>query len=86
MEKKGKIKLPSYFVRFGVPSSLDLFIKNKEAMEKRIKTKSTAALSPKQKKAVGFVMECISKVAPNFSSIYGYKINILEIMENFLQY
>ena len=70
-EKKGKIKLPSYFVRFGVPSSLDLFIKNKEAMEKRIKTKSTAALSPKQKKAVGFVMECISKVAPNFSSIYN---------------
>ncbi len=71
LEKKGKIKVPSYFVRFGVTSSLEMFIKNKEALEKRIRTKKTAALSPKQKKAVNYAMECISKVAPNFSSLYN---------------
>ena len=70
-EKKGIIKLPSYFVRFGVSSSLELFIKNKEALEKRIKTKKTAALNLKQKKAVDYAMECINKVAPNFSSLYN---------------
>ena len=63
--------MPSYFVRFGVSSSLELFIKNKEALEKRIKTKKTAALNPKQKKAVDYAMECINKVAPNFSSLYN---------------
>ena len=43
----------------------------REALEKRIRTKKTAALSPKQKKAVNYAMECISKVAPNFSSLYN---------------
>ena len=69
--KKGKIKLPSYFVRFGVSSSLEMFIKNKEALEKRIRTKKTASLNPKQKKAVNYAIECISKVAPSFSSLYN---------------
>ena len=68
---KGKIKLPSYFVRFGVTSSLEMFIKNKEALEKRIRTKKTASLNPKQKKAVNYAIECISKVAPSFSSLYN---------------
>ena len=36
-EKKGRIKLPAYFVRFGVVSSLELFVKNREAMEKEEK-------------------------------------------------
>ena len=27
-EKQGRCKLPSYFVRFGVPSSLEIFVKN----------------------------------------------------------
>ena len=71
LEKKGKIKLPSYFVRFGVISSLEMFVKNKESLEKRIRTKKTAPLNPKQKKAVNYAMECISKVAPNFSSLYN---------------
>jgi len=48
-----------------------MFIKNREALEKRIRTKKTAALNPKQKKAVNYAMECISKVAPNFSSLYN---------------
>ena len=34
-EKKGRIKLPAYFVRFGVVSSLELFVKNKENLEKK---------------------------------------------------
>jgi len=68
--KQGRIKLPGYFVRFGVPSSLELFVKNKEALEKRIKTKKTGKLNPKQKKALNFAMECITKVAPKFSSLY----------------
>ena len=71
LEKKGKIKLPSYFVRFGVISSLEMFIKNKEALEKRIRTKKTATLNTKQKKAVNYAIECISKVAPSFSSLYN---------------
>ena len=71
IEKKGKVKLPSYFVRFGVISSLEMFVKNREALEKRIRTKKTAPLNPKQKKAVNYAMECISKVAPNFSSLYN---------------
>ena len=44
-KKKGRIKLPAYFARFGVISSLQLFIKNKEAMEKiPLKGDSTAEL------------------------------------------
>ena len=69
-KKQGRIKLPSYFVRFGVPSSLEIFVKNKEALEKRIKTKKTGKLNPKQKKALNFAMECITKVAPKFASLY----------------
>ena len=69
-EKQGRCKLPSYFVRFGVLSSLEVFVKNKEALEKRLKTKKTGALNPKQKKALNFAMECITKVAPGFSSLY----------------
>ena len=69
-EKKGRIKLPAYFVRFGVVSSLELFVKNKENLEKRLKTKKTGSLNPKQKKAVNYAMECIKKVSPAFSSLY----------------
>jgi hypothetical protein len=69
-EKQGRCKLPSYFVRFGVLSSLEVFVKNKEALEKRLKTKKTGALNLKQKKALNFAMECITKVAPGFSSLY----------------
>lgn len=69
-EKKGLIKLPSYFVRFGVPSSLEVFVKNKENLEKRLKTKKTGVLTPKQRKAVNFTMDCITKVSPGFSSLY----------------
>ena len=38
-------------MRFGVPSSLELFVKNKEAMEKRRKSDQTASLTKKQRKA-----------------------------------
>ena len=70
-EKKGRIKLPSYFVRFGVPSSLELFVKNKKAMEKRRKSDQTASLSKKQRKAVDYALSCVEKVAPAFSGLYS---------------
>ena len=70
-KKKGRIKLPAYFARFGVISSLQLFIKNKEAMERRIKSNQTASLSKKQREAVNYALECVEKVAPTFSGLYS---------------
>ena len=43
-KKKNKIMLPSYFSAFGVESSLDAFIRNKENTEKRIKNTKTKDL------------------------------------------
>ena len=70
-EKKGRIKLPAYFARFGVASSLELFIKQKEAMEERIKKNKSAPLNKKQRKAVDYALECVGKVAPAFSGLYN---------------
>ena len=58
-------------MRFGVSSSLELFVKNKEAMEKRRKSDQTATLSKKQRKAVEHAMSCVEKVAPAFSGLYS---------------
>ena len=52
-------------------SSLQLFIKNKEAMERRIKNNQSASLSKKQRKAVNYALECVGKVAPAFSGLYS---------------
>ena len=35
-----------------------------------LKTKKTGVLTPKQRKAVNFTMDCITKVSPGFSSLY----------------
>ena len=70
-ENKGRIKLPAYFVRFGVISSLELFVKNREAMEKRRKSDQTSTLSKKQRKAVEHALSCVEKVAPAFSGLYN---------------
>lgn len=69
-KKLGKIKLPSYFASFGVPSALKLFIQKKQAAEERIKKTKSGPLSPKQKKAVDFTLECVKQVAPGFSKLY----------------
>jgi len=70
-KKKGRIKLPAYFVRFGVVSSLELFVKQKEAMEERIKKNQSISLTKKQRKAVEYALECVGKVAPSFSGLYN---------------
>ena len=69
-KKSGKIKLPSYFSNFGVPSSLNLFVKKKLAAEERIKKTQSGPLSPKQKKAVNYTLDCVKQVAPSFSKLY----------------
>ena len=56
---------------FGVPGSLELFVKNKEAMEKRRKSDQAAALTKKQRKAVDYALSCVEKVAPTFSGLYS---------------
>ena len=68
LEAKAKIKKSGKSLIF---VEIEMFIKNKEALEKRIRTKKTASLNPKQKKAVNYAIECISKVAPSFSSLYN---------------
>ena len=73
-KKKGRIKLPAYFARFGVASSLELFIKQKEAMEERIKKNKSISLNKKQRKAVDYALECVGKVAPSFSGLYNQLI------------
>jgi len=48
---------------------------------KRIRTKKTAPLNTKQKKAVNNAIECISKVAPSFSSLYNSFVEYQGIYE-----
>lgn len=67
---EGKIKLPSYFSNFGVPSALNLFVRKRELAEERIKKTKTATLTPKEKKRVNLALECVAKVAPSFSKLY----------------
>ena len=69
-EKLGYIKLPSYFNRFGVKSSLDIILKNKELLEQRIKNSKTGKLNVKQKECVNFCFEALKELSPSFSSLY----------------
>ena len=69
-EKNKKIKLPSYFANFGVMSSLEAFLKNKDNAEKRLKNKSTSDLTPKEKKAINFCFEAAKSIAPNFANLF----------------
>ena len=69
-KKKNKIMLPSYFSAFGVESSLDAFIRNKENTEKRIKNTKTKDLSKKQKASVDFCFKAIKEISPSFSKLF----------------
>ena len=69
-KKQGYIKLPSYFSRFGVKSSLDIILRNKELLEQRIKNSKTGKLSIKQRDCVNFCFEALKELSPSFSSLY----------------
>ena len=63
--------LPSYFSSFGVESSLDAFIRNKENTEKRIKNKKTADLSPKENRAIDFLFKASKGINPGFTNLFN---------------
>ena len=69
--KETKTMLPSYFASFGVESSLDAFIRNKENTEKRIKNKKTADLSPKENKAIDFLFKASKGINPSFANLFN---------------
>ena len=70
-KKKGKIYLPSYFTNFGVLSSLEAFLRNKENTEKRIKNKKTKELSSKENKAIDFLFRASKAVSPSFVNLFN---------------
>ena len=70
-QKKTKTLLPSYFSAFGVESSLDAFLRNKENTEKRIKNKKTKELSPKENKAINFLFRASKAVSPSFANLFN---------------
>ena len=70
-QRKTKTLLPSYFSAFGVESSLDAFLRNKENTEKRIKNKKTKDLSSKENKAIDFLFKASRSMSPGFAKLFN---------------
>ena len=70
-QKRTRTLLPSYFSAFGVESSLDAFLRNKENTEKRIKNKKTKDLSSKENKAIDFLFKASRSMSPGFAKLFN---------------
>ncbi len=69
-EKKGYIKLPSYFSRLGIKSSVEILQEKKKRAEEKAKKEAIRLLNSKETKAINFLLQCLREVAPGFAGVF----------------
>ena len=69
-ENKGYQKLPGYFTRLGIKSSIQILEEKKEKAEEKAKRDSIRELNKKETSAINFLLKSLKTVAPGFSGVF----------------